>query len=138
MSVLNSFQVLSPSGKSLHHEENVTHGQFAFTTTEAGRYGACFLMNSHAPDIKGVHIGIDWKTGITAKDWDSVARKEKIEVRSQSQLPHRDRVGRRIANSYCILPLIFNLYSSTILFPCRTSNLCWWNWRHRCKPSMKN
>ncbi|PHT78845.1 Transmembrane emp24 domain-containing protein p24delta5 [Capsicum annuum] len=75
----NTLTVLSPSGKSLHHEENVTHGQFAFTTTEAGRYGACFLMNSHAPDIKGVHIGIDWKTGITAKDWDSVARKEKIE-----------------------------------------------------------
>ncbi|PHU14604.1 hypothetical protein BC332_15809 [Capsicum chinense] len=74
-------------------------------------------MNSHAPDIKGVHIGIGWKTGIAAKDWDSVARKEKIEVRSQSQLPHRDRVGRRIANSYCILPLIFNLVLFYYTFP---------------------
>jgi hypothetical protein len=29
-----------------------------------------------------VSVNIDWKTGIAAKDWDSVARKEKIEVRA--------------------------------------------------------
>ncbi|OIT02400.1 PREDICTED: transmembrane emp24 domain-containing protein p24delta3-like [Nicotiana attenuata] len=73
-----SVKVTSPFGNNLHHEENVTYGQFAFTTTEAGNYMACFRMNSHAPGSKGVTIGIDWKTGIAAKDWDSIARKEKI------------------------------------------------------------
>ncbi|XP_055831844.1 transmembrane emp24 domain-containing protein p24delta3-like [Solanum dulcamara] len=74
-----SLKVTSPFGNILHHEENVTHGQFAFTTTEPGNYMACFFMNSHAPDGKGVNIGLDWKTGIAAKDWDSIARKENIE-----------------------------------------------------------
>lgn len=40
-------------------------------------------MDNHAPGAKGVTIGVDWKTGISAKDWESVARKEKIEVSSQ-------------------------------------------------------
>ncbi|KAJ6427655.1 hypothetical protein OIU84_023113 [Salix udensis] len=50
-----SVKVTSPYGNNLHLKENVTHGQFAFTTHEAGSYLACF-----------------W-------DWDLVARKEKIE-----------------------------------------------------------
>nr|GMD77614.1 transmembrane emp24 domain-containing protein p24delta3-like [Ipomoea batatas] len=28
---------------------------------------------------KGATVGLDWKTGIFAKDWESVARKEKLE-----------------------------------------------------------
>ncbi|CAN4081429.1 unnamed protein product [Withania somnifera] len=74
-----SVKVTSPFGNNLYHEENVTHGQFAFTTTEGGNYLACFWMDNHAPGAKAVTIGIDWKTGISAKDWESVARKEKIE-----------------------------------------------------------
>lgn len=74
-----SVKVTSPFGNNLHHKENVTHGQFAFTTTEAGNYLACFWMDNHAPGAKAVTIGIDWKTGISAKDWESVARKDKIE-----------------------------------------------------------
>nr|GMD04966.1 transmembrane emp24 domain-containing protein p24delta3-like [Ipomoea batatas] len=62
-----SVKVTSPYGNTLHANENVTHGQFAFTTTEAGNYLACLSVN------------LDWKTGIAAKDWESVARKEKIE-----------------------------------------------------------
>ncbi|XP_016476163.1 transmembrane emp24 domain-containing protein p24delta3-like [Nicotiana tabacum] len=74
-----SVKVTSPFGNNLYHKENVTHGQFAFTTTEAGNYLACFWMDNRAPGAKGVTIGVDWKTGISAKDWESVARKEKIE-----------------------------------------------------------
>lgn len=72
----------SPYGNDLHHVENVTHGQFAFTTHEAGNYMACFWLdnNVHGHGGKGVSVNIDWKIGIAAKDWDSVARKEKIEV----------------------------------------------------------
>ncbi|KAJ6932111.1 hypothetical protein NC651_007732 [Populus alba x Populus x berolinensis] len=72
-----SVKVTSPYGNALHQTENVTHGQFAFTTHEAGNYLACFWVDGH---VQGdVSVNIDWKTGIAAKDWDSVARKEKIE-----------------------------------------------------------
>ncbi|KAL9351003.1 hypothetical protein Peur_058258 [Populus x canadensis] len=72
-----SVKVTSPYGNTLHQTENATHGQFAFTTHEAGNYLACFWVDGH---VQGdVSVNIDWKTGIAAKDWDSVARKEKIE-----------------------------------------------------------
>ncbi|XVE48679.1 hypothetical protein DITRI_Ditri01bG0021700 [Diplodiscus trichospermus] len=74
-----SVKVTSPYGNNLHHTENVTHGQFAFTTQEAGNYLACFWTDSHTPGGGEVSVNIDWKTGIAAKDWESVARKEKIE-----------------------------------------------------------
>ncbi|CAM8899151.1 unnamed protein product [Rhodiola kirilowii] len=75
-----SVKVTSPNGNNLHHQENVTHGQFAFTTSEAGSYLACFSV-SQGEGYKGdgISLSIDWKIGIAAKDWDSVARKEKIE-----------------------------------------------------------
>ncbi|XAR49396.1 hypothetical protein NMG60_11032583 [Bertholletia excelsa] len=71
-------KVTSPYGNNLHHQENVTYGQFAFTTKEAGNYLACFWVDGHH---KGgdVSVNLEWKTGIAAKDWESVARKEKIE-----------------------------------------------------------
>ncbi|KAK7385210.1 hypothetical protein VNO78_30923 [Psophocarpus tetragonolobus] len=71
-----SVKVTSPYGNNLHHNENVTHGQFAFTTAESGNYVACFWMEGTHQETS---IGLDWKTGIAAKDWDSVAKKEKIE-----------------------------------------------------------
>ncbi|KAJ0010883.1 hypothetical protein Pint_32943 [Pistacia integerrima] len=74
-----SVKVTSPYGNNLHHKENVTHGQFAFTTQEAGNYLACFWLDGHNPAAREVTVNIDWKTGIAAKDWESVARKEKIE-----------------------------------------------------------
>ncbi|WCJ18286.1 Transmembrane emp24 domain-containing protein p24delta3 [Euphorbia peplus] len=73
-----SIKVTSPYGTNLHQLENVTHGQFAFTTQEAGNYLACIWVTSHSSS-GDVSINIDWKTGIAAKDWDSVARKEKLE-----------------------------------------------------------
>ncbi|CAN4108081.1 unnamed protein product [Withania somnifera] len=75
-----SVKVSSPYGNTLHHKENITHGQFAFTTTEAGNYLACFwIEDGHNPGRESVTVGLEWKTGIAAKDWESVARKEKIE-----------------------------------------------------------
>lgn len=72
-------QVTSPYGNTLYHTENVTVGQFAFTTTEAGNYLSCFWKDSGDKGV-GASVSLDWKIGIAAKDWDSVARKEKIEV----------------------------------------------------------
>ncbi|CAN7034778.1 unnamed protein product [Brassica rapa subsp. trilocularis] len=75
-----SAKVTSPYGNDLHHQDNVTHGQFAFTTQETGNYLACFSVDSSHPLPNPLTLGIDWKTGIAAKDWDSVAKKEKIEA----------------------------------------------------------
>jgi len=73
-------QVTSPLGNYLHRKDNVSHGQFAFTTNEAGNYQACFWVDSHNPRSTDVNVNLDWRTGVAAKDWESVARKEKIEV----------------------------------------------------------
>ncbi|KAK7359082.1 hypothetical protein VNO77_01028 [Canavalia gladiata] len=72
-------KVTSPYGNTLHHSENTTHGNFAFTTQETGNYLACFWVDGHNPGGGQVNVNLDWKIGIAAKDWDSVARKEKIE-----------------------------------------------------------
>ncbi|XP_047339263.1 transmembrane emp24 domain-containing protein p24delta3-like [Impatiens glandulifera] len=74
-----SVKVTSPFGNNLHHSENVTHGQFAFTTSETGNYLACFWLDGKPQGIKDVSVNIEWRNGIAAKDWESVAKKEKIE-----------------------------------------------------------
>ncbi|XP_045816601.1 transmembrane emp24 domain-containing protein p24delta4-like [Trifolium pratense] len=71
-------KVTSPYGNELHHNQNVTQGQFAFTSTESGNYVACFSMDGTQQE-GSASVSLDWKTGISAKDWDSVAKKEKIE-----------------------------------------------------------
>lgn len=73
-----TLKVTSPYGNTLHHKENVKSGQFAFTTTEPGNYLACFSIDSADKGV-GASVNLDWKIGIAAKDWDSVAKKEKIE-----------------------------------------------------------
>ncbi|CAA7059909.1 unnamed protein product [Microthlaspi erraticum] len=75
-------RVTSPYGNELYKKANVTYGQFAFTTSESGTYIACLSMHhdqSHYTSNSSVIISLDWKIGIRAKDWDSVAKKEKIE-----------------------------------------------------------
>ncbi|KAH0460606.1 hypothetical protein IEQ34_011269 [Dendrobium chrysotoxum] len=73
-----SAKVTSPYGNSLHQKEKMTSGQFAFTTSEAGNYLACFWIDSSDKGV-AANVILDWKIGIAAKDWDSVAKKEKIE-----------------------------------------------------------
>ncbi|XP_043704317.1 transmembrane emp24 domain-containing protein p24delta3-like [Telopea speciosissima] len=73
-----SAKVTSPYGNNLHHTKNVTHGQFAFTANEAGNYLACFWVEGPNKEA-GASVNLDWRIGIAARDWDSVARKEKIE-----------------------------------------------------------
>ncbi|XP_076919353.1 transmembrane emp24 domain-containing protein p24delta3-like [Bidens hawaiensis] len=69
----------SPHGNLIYHKENVTEDEFAFTSTESGSYLTCFLPDN--PDTGGKFaVNIDWKIRASAKDWDSVAKKEKIEM----------------------------------------------------------
>ncbi|CAI8585445.1 unnamed protein product [Vicia faba] len=74
-----SAQVTSPYGNNLHHTENVTHDHFAFTTTESGKYLVCFWLSGNQQEGATPNVNLDWKTGIAAKDWDSVAKKQKID-----------------------------------------------------------
>ncbi|XP_004490356.1 transmembrane emp24 domain-containing protein p24delta3-like [Cicer arietinum] len=73
-----SANLTSPSGNNLHQNENATNGKFAFTTEESGIYVACFWMCTKQEEV-GRIVSLDWKTGISTKDWDSVAKKEKIQ-----------------------------------------------------------
>ncbi|XP_031252724.1 transmembrane emp24 domain-containing protein p24delta5-like [Pistacia vera] len=73
-----SVRVTTPFGNNAHYNENVTHGQFAFTTTEAGNYLACFWLGNQQQGTSTT-LSLDWRIGIAAKDWDSVAKKDKIE-----------------------------------------------------------
>jgi hypothetical protein len=71
--------VTSPHGDVLHYAEKVTQGQFAFTTADSGIYLACFWAETLDRGMV-INLNIDWRLGIAAKDWDSVAKKEKIDV----------------------------------------------------------
>ena len=75
----------SSYGYNLHHRENTTIGNFAFITQESGNYLACFWVAHNQGDGE-VNVNLDWKIGVAAKDWDSVARKEKIEVKYFSDI----------------------------------------------------
>lgn len=75
-----SVKVTSPYGNTVHHEENVTQGQSAFTTIEPGNYLICFRADyGHDRQLVEASVNIDLKIGIAAKDWDTIARKEKME-----------------------------------------------------------
>ena len=90
----------SPYGNNLHHLENVTHGQFAFTTKEGGNYLACFWVDGHHQGGGDVSVNLEWRIGIAAKDWDSVARKEKIEVGTSTSLLFSLLLTRFFSRSY--------------------------------------
>ncbi|KAL9246364.1 hypothetical protein vseg_019908 [Gypsophila vaccaria] len=72
-------RVTSPYGNNYHSADKVESGQFAFTAVEAGDYMACFWTEEHTPPAL-LTVDFDWKSGIAAKDWASVAKKDSIDV----------------------------------------------------------
>ncbi|XP_038980364.1 transmembrane emp24 domain-containing protein p24delta9-like [Phoenix dactylifera] len=74
-----SASVSAPNGEIVHHSESVESGQFAFEAGIAGRYTACFWSPKFRLDA-AVSLDFEWKTGVFAKVWTSVAKKEKIDV----------------------------------------------------------
>lgn len=72
-------QVRSPIGNNYHFGNHVDSGNFAFTTTEAGDYTACFSVLEQKPSIT-VTIDFEWRSGVADRDWYKVAKKDKIEV----------------------------------------------------------
>lgn len=73
-----------PNGEIVHNAESVESGQFAFEAGIAGRYTACFCSPKFQLDA-AVSLDFEWKSGVLAKVWTSVAKKEKIDVRIPSQ-----------------------------------------------------
>lgn len=49
----------------------------------------CFWPD-HPNQGGALSVNIDWKIGVAAKDWESVARKEKIEVRINFFFPNKN------------------------------------------------
>ncbi|KAF2583281.1 hypothetical protein F2Q68_00002842, partial [Brassica cretica] len=71
------------TGRNYTKKTNETHGQFAFTTSETGTYFACLSSHhdqSHYTVNGTAIVSLDWKMGIRTKDWDAVAKKQKIEA----------------------------------------------------------
>jgi p24 family protein delta-1 len=74
-----ALQVTSPYGSNMHYADNVQSGHFAFTAAEAGDYLSCFWVADHQPPIT-IGFEFDWRSGVSAKDWPSVAKKGKVDV----------------------------------------------------------
>ncbi|XP_042058209.1 transmembrane emp24 domain-containing protein p24delta4-like, partial [Salvia splendens] len=74
-----TIKVSSPHGSNLYKKEKSGYGRFAFTASEPGTYAACLTVDNDDHNGNTVTVGLDWKTGVATKDWDSVAKKEKIE-----------------------------------------------------------
>lgn len=72
-------RVTSSHGNNYHTADLVETGQFAYTAVESGDYMACFWTPDHKPAVT-VTVDFDWKTGVAAKDWGSVAKKGSVEV----------------------------------------------------------
>lgn len=71
-------RVEDPAGVVLHETRQQAKGQFAFTSKVQGEYRACF----NVPDIQtafSTKLKLDWKTGVAATDWDSIAKKEHLD-----------------------------------------------------------
>lgn len=100
------FQVTSPFGDIVHKKEKVSMEQFAFTTAEAGNYLACFSIDGEDRGLV-VKLNLDWKIGIAARDWDSVAKKEKIKVKYMKMRCYTD--------SCCFVLFPFHMTSSFII-----------------------
>ncbi|KAJ8774558.1 hypothetical protein K2173_017004 [Erythroxylum novogranatense] len=72
-------KVTSSYGSSYHEATKVGSGEFAFTTAEAGDYAACFFAEDHTPATT-MTVEFDWRSGVAAKDWTSVAKKGSVEA----------------------------------------------------------
>ncbi|KAL1561241.1 transmembrane emp24 domain-containing protein p24delta4-like [Salvia divinorum] len=72
-------KVSSPHGSTLYEKKKSGYGQFAFTANEPGTYASCFTVDNDDHTGNTVSVGLEWKIGVATKDWDSVAKKEKIE-----------------------------------------------------------
>ncbi|KAK6921987.1 GOLD domain [Dillenia turbinata] len=68
---------VSNDGNSFHYADRVESGQFSFTADDEGDYIACFYAPDKTQESK-VTIDFEWKTGVEAVDWTSIAKRLKL------------------------------------------------------------
>ncbi|GAB4831677.1 hypothetical protein Ancab_005689 [Ancistrocladus abbreviatus] len=71
-------RVTSPHGNNYHYGDVVESGNFAFTAPESGDYMVCFWAPYSNPPVT-LTVEFEWKTGVDARDWSSIARKGQID-----------------------------------------------------------
>eukprot|EP00877_Chromochloris_zofingiensis_P008285 jgi/Chrzof1/370/Cz01g13130.t1 len=71
-------KVTDPAGSIIHETRAQHKGQFAFTSKIAGEYQACFLVHELDAALK-TRLTLDWRTGVAATDWDTIAKKEHLD-----------------------------------------------------------
>jgi len=71
-------QVNDPHGQIIHDGKGQAKGQFAFTSKLAGEYQCCFFVPDPAV-VQRTKISLDWRMGVAATDWDTIAKKEHLD-----------------------------------------------------------
>lgn len=71
----------SPKGHTQHQAENVESGKFVFTAVEDGDYTTCFIAPVFKPPAKFA-VDFEWKSGVEAKDWATIAKRGQINVQN--------------------------------------------------------
>ncbi|CAL0312226.1 unnamed protein product [Lupinus luteus] len=74
-----SVRVTSPFGNPYHNVERVQSGQFGFVAVESGDFITCFTAADHDPKTT-LTIDFDWKSGVAAKDWSTLAKRGQVDV----------------------------------------------------------
>ncbi|KAL7110157.1 hypothetical protein ACP275_05G007300 [Erythranthe tilingii] len=72
-------RVTSAYGNNYHSSDNVKEGHFGFQAVEAGDYMACFFATASKPSTT-MTVDFDWKSGVAAKDWSNVAKKDSVDL----------------------------------------------------------
>ncbi|XP_071696365.1 transmembrane emp24 domain-containing protein p24delta9-like [Rutidosis leptorrhynchoides] len=71
--------LFSPKGNRVHYAEDVVLGQFVLDVEEDGSYMACFSAVIHKPPVN-ISVDFNWRSGVDAKDWSNVAKKNSVEA----------------------------------------------------------
>lgn len=108
-------QVYSPSNALLHEKHDIESGQYAFTTKDAGEYHACFERarqhkagsdeegehhdeNDHQQDASSIKVRLEWQTGVSTTDWESIASADNVKAMSRA-LESLESEVRRVHSS---------------------------------------
>lgn len=72
---------MSAYGNKYHVAEHVSEGHYSFQAPEAGDFMACFSADDHNPATTFT-VELTWRSGMAAKDWTKVVKKNSVEVRT--------------------------------------------------------
>lgn len=75
-----SVKLEDPKAAIIYTQEATESGQFGFTTKLSGDYKICFTKTEPGVgEVSSHKIKLDWKTGVAASDWDSIAKKDNVD-----------------------------------------------------------